>query len=132
MRVWASIEVILVIGLATGCVTQTPSPIWCIAPELSGAPTAHLTMQQGEPQRIRLPEGVTYDGQVVVELCADETGRLSQEPRIIDSSGIPAVDAAVVRVIRESQLVPARRQGQAVPGCCLARQLTARARQPGS
>ena len=52
-------------------------------------------------KRMKLPAGISYDGEVVIELCADETGRLSREPKVIASSGIPAVDAAARLRVRK-------------------------------
>jgi TonB family protein len=64
--------------------------------------------------------GKTPDGSVRVQLCADETGRLTQEPAIIGSSGDPQIDAAALKVARagSGSYRPATQlQGRPLSGC---------------
>lgn len=104
--------------LLTACVAQTQEPVWCKLPEepRSDQFAPPLLLPQ-DMQSSRLPD---FNGTVIVEQCVDESGHLEHAPRVVDSSHIPAVDAAAVRYASQQQFLPARRAGQAVASCCLA------------
>lgn len=116
--------------LLTACVTQGKDPVWCKLPEQTRSDRyAPPVLLHGEPQSLHLPH---FNGTVIVEQCVDESGHLAREPRVVDSSHIATVDAAVVEYARHAQFLPARRGGQAIASCCLTTVGMAVANGPGN
>lgn len=65
--------------------------------------TAQASVSQAAPDSVAGPQGPRTRGQgtsVAVHVCADETGKLAQDPTITRSSGDPRLDEAAVKIAR--------------------------------
>ena len=72
--------------------SQNPLPGASRAPEpIAGAP-AQITANA------RPDDSAGQANSVTVHVCVDETGRLKQDPTIVDSSGMASLDQAAVRI----------------------------------
>jgi len=57
------------------------------------------------------------DGKVGVCVCLDESGRLAQEPTILQSSGDAGFDAAAIKLARAGHYRSAAQEGKPKSGC---------------
>lgn len=87
---------------------------WALAPQSAPA-RQPVAAQQGTSQPT--PNGNTT---VVVSVCADQSGKLTQDPIILSSSNNPALDEAAIKIARAGSAYyrPATPpDGQGAPGC---------------
>ncbi|PYO96453.1 MAG: hypothetical protein DMD60_10305 [Gemmatimonadetes bacterium] len=117
MRVWTMVCAGLAIFGAAGCHRTPPA-------EQSGTGSPGSPPDQEPPVALNADSPIQYpprlydqkvEGDVVLRLFVDSTGRLTSEStRVAESSGYPALDSAALTGARKLRFAPARRHGLSI------------------
>jgi TonB family protein len=94
------------------CGPGTPAESAALAPRSS---VAVVDAREGSAERADAV--AVSDGKVGVCVCLDESGKLAQEPTILQSSGDAAFDAAAIKLAHAGHYRPTVQEGKPKSGC---------------
>jgi len=72
-----------------------------------------------QPAALPPPSGTPGVGSVVVQVCVDTKGYLTEEPTVVASSGQNQLDEGAIKLAKlgSGKYIPPTKDGKAVPGC---------------